>query len=256
MHDEILSFDGVALSRDGINDILADIDWTISRGEHWFVMGNNGAGKTTLIEIAGGYLWPSRGRVSVLGERFGSTHMQQLRLRIGYVSSWVSKRISEELSVRDAVASGLNAGVGHWLETEAHIAQIRAQMHFFNLDRYEHTPIGVLSSGERIRVMLARALVSRPELLILDEPFANLDINGRYMLMRFFDKIAAKPHAPGMVLVTHHFEELPPCFTHGLFLKNGRVAAKGERLTVLAPAVVASAFDIPQDLATRLVDRR
>ena len=255
MSDIAVSFEGVALTRDGKTDILADIDWRIARGEHWFVMGNNGAGKTTLIDIVGGYLWPSRGSVSVLGERFGATHMQKLRLRIGFVSSWVTKRISEELSVRDTIASGLNAGVGHWLETEAHIAEIRAQMHFFNLDRYEHTPIGILSSGERIRVMLARALVAHPELLVLDEPFANLDINGRYTLMRFFDKIAAKPKAPTMLLVTHHFEELAPCFTHGLFLKGGRIAAQGPRADVLAPSAVAAAFDIPLELAARLTAR-
>jgi len=255
MSDSILSFEGVALTRDGHRDILADIDWQIARGQHWFVMGNNGAGKTTLMEIVGGYLWPSRGTVSVLGERFGATHMQELRRRIGFVSSWVTKRISEDLSVRDTVASGLNAGIGHWLETEAHIAEINAQMRFFHVDQYADTAIGMLSSGERIRVMIARALVSHPELLVLDEPFANLDINGRYMLMRFFDKIAAKPHAPSMILVTHHFEELPPCLTHGLFLKNGHVAAIGPRNAVLEPSVIAEAFDIPEKLAATLVAR-
>lgn len=231
--------------RDGVQ-ILRDIQWQVARGEHWAVLGPNGAGKSSLLSIVAGYEWPSRGEVSVLGKTYGKCDMRALKERIGWVSSSLFSWLPARQSTREVAATGIHATIGNWHELSpndlirADDALRRIGAYSFRNKRY-----GVLSQGEKQRVMIARALVTDPDLLILDEPCAGLDPGTRERLIDDVDRLCAKADGPTLVLVSHHVEEIPAHATHALLIKEGHTLAAGPLNEVLTDALLTELYEFP-----------
>lgn len=230
--------------RRGTDRVLADVDWSVRRDERWIVLGANGCGKTSLIRIAALYDHPSSGTVRVLGELLGRTDVRSLRRRVGFVSSAFVDLIRPELVAADVVMCALNAALEPWWHhyTDDDRARAVTALDRLGMARLATRRFATLSSGERQRVQLARALMTDPELLLLDEPTAGLDIAGREEFVRDLDAIGAD--GTPMVLVTHHLEEIPSTFTHALVLRAGRVLAAGAIDETLTSAVVSEAAGI------------
>jgi iron complex transport system ATP-binding protein len=246
-NEYLIDIRDVSITRGG-QTVLCGIDWCTLPGEHWFVMGNNGSGKTTLMEILMGYLWPQHGTVSVLGERYGQVYIQELRKRIGYVSPWVFEHTGPHIPVEDILASGMEGSVGYASDIPRNVRiQIERQLAFFGLHGFEKRHFGSLSSGQCLKVMLARSLIANPRVLILDEPFSLLDIGSRYAMYSFIQKISTDSDGPQLILVTHHLDDIQPAFSHGLILKNREVFKQGPRDEVLSTHTLSQAFDIPSE---------
>jgi iron complex transport system ATP-binding protein len=229
--------------------LLDRVDWTIRRGEHWVVLGRNGAGKTLLLRILTGYLWPSQGRVSVLGHRYGTVDLRELRRGIGWVSSALAERIPSDEPVLSVVLSGPEATLGLYREPSVRMVEkARALMERFGLAHLENRPFGDLSAGERQRTILARSLLADPRLLILDEPSAGLDLAARERFLSQVQALAAEPEGPTLIMVTHRVEEIVPGFTHGLLLKRGQVMFAGP----LAEALTDERFSQTMEIGLRL----
>ena len=212
----------------GPDRILRDISWEVRRGEHWVILGANGSGKTSLLSALTAYLTPSGGSVEVLGEGYGRSDWRELRKRVGLVSSSVRQMIGEEINALDAVGSGREAVLNPWMRLRP-ADRRRAEKLLRQVEggALAARPWGVLSQGERQRVLIARALMAEPELLIVDEPCAGLDPVARERFVAFLDRLGRKRGAPALVLVTHHVEEIAPVFTHALLLRKSRVLAAG-----------------------------
>jgi iron complex transport system ATP-binding protein len=241
-----LDMTGVGLTRDG-RDLLDGVDWCVERGEDWVVLGLNGSGKTTLIRIAALYEHPSRGTVRVLGETLGRTDVRTLRTRVSLVSSAMSDLMRPQLSATDIVMCGRYAALEPWWHTYTDDDRSRAVdlLVAQGVGHVADHPFGTLSSGERQRTLLARALMNRPGLVLLDEPTAGLDLRGREELVDRLDRLAADPTGAPLVLVTHHVEEIPPSFTHLLAIADGRVVAQGPIDEVLTGDLLGRTFGIP-----------
>lgn len=226
--------------------ILRDIVWRVMPGEHWVVLGANGAGKTSLLDIVAGYEWPSRGRIAVLGEAYGSCDMRALKERFGWVSSRLFAWLPDKQSAREVTATGLYATIGNWRSlTRADLRLADKALWRIGAYEYRDKRYGVLSQGEKQRVMIARALVREPELLILDEPCAGLDPGAREQLIADVDRLCSSPDGPTLILVSHHVEEIPPCTTHGLLLKDGRMTASGLLVNVLRDDLLTEVYGHP-----------
>jgi iron complex transport system ATP-binding protein len=240
-----LRLTGVDLRLDGV-DVLRDVTWEVAPEQRWVVVGPNGAGKTTLLRIGSLYLHPTRGEVEVLGCRLGRCDVRSLRERIALSSPALAARLAPGITALEAVLTGLHAALAPWWheydETEHHRAR-RLLDRFGCGDLADHR-FSTLSAGERQRVLLARTIVNEPDLVLLDEPTAGLDIGGREQLVADLARMAREPDAPPTVLVTHHLEEIPPGFTHALVLGAGRVVAAGEIERTLTGAVLSEAFGI------------
>ena len=232
-------------------EILRDVRWKVAPGEHWVVLGANGAGKSSLLSIVTGYEWPSRGEVSVLGETYGRCDMRALKERIGWVSSSLFSWLPARQSARQVAATGIHATIGNWHELSAGDL-IRADDALRRIGAYSfrNKPYGVLSQGEKQRVMIARALVTNPDLLILDEPCAGLDPGARERLIDDLDVLCAKPNGPTLVLVSHHVEEIPRHASHALLLKEGRTLASGPLEEVLTTPLLTTLYDFPCTIQT------
>ncbi len=232
-------------TRDGV-EILRDVEWRVSRGEHWAVLGPNGAGKSSLLSIVAGYEWPSRGEVSVLGQTYGKCDMRALKERIGWVSSSLFSWLPAKQRARQVVATGIHATIGSWHELSPDDL-IRADDALRRIGGYSfrNKPYGVLSQGEKQRVMIARALVTEPELLILDEPCAGLDPGTRERLIEDVDQLCSRPEGATLILVSHHVEEIPPHATHALLLKDGRTLASGLLNEVLSDELLTELYEFP-----------
>ena len=232
-------------TRDGV-DILRDIRWAVQPGEHWAVLGANGAGKSSLLSIVAGYEWPSRGLVAVLGETYGKCDMRALKERIGWVSSALFGWLPARQSARQVAATGIHATISNWHPLSAQDL-IRADDALRSIGAYafRNKRYGVLSQGEKQRVMIARALVTNPDLLILDEPCAGLDPGARDRLIEDVDRLCATTAGPTLILVSHHVEEIPAHGTHGLLLKDGRVLAAGRLNEVLTDQLLSELYDHP-----------
>jgi iron complex transport system ATP-binding protein len=247
--DVVLALEGVSIRRDG-RALLADVDWTVAAGERWGVIGPNGSGKTTLLSIAGARLHPSTGTVEILGERLGASDWRAVRARVGFVSGSVVRSLRASLDALDIVVTGKYGALEPWWHTYTDADRGRALqlMELTGVAGLADHSFGVISEGERQQVLLARLLMAEPGLLLLDEPFAGLDLGARERLLARLAGLAADPTTPPMVLVTHHVEEIPPGTTHALVLGEGRVVASGPIDDALTSGTLSTAFDFPIEL--------
>ena len=232
-----------SLMREGV-EVLHDLEWSVGRGEHWALVGPNGSGKTTLLRILAGYLWPTRGSVTVLGERFGETDVRELRKRIGVVSSALVGWLPADLSARTMVATGFEGSIGlPWVSISAtQRAAAEAALVAMGAASIADRAYGVLSQGEQQRVMIARALVHRPALLVLDEPCGGLDPFARERFLGDLANLVTAPGHPAVVFVTHHLEEIPAFVTHALALRTGARIASGLVADVFVSSVLSRTF--------------
>ncbi|HEY2763524.1 MAG TPA: ABC transporter ATP-binding protein [Pseudonocardiaceae bacterium] len=228
----------------GTSALLKQVDWRVELDEKWVVLGPNGAGKTTLLRLAAAELHPSSGVVYLLGERLGRTDVFDLRTRIGLSSTALTGRIPSDEVVSDVVVSAGYAVLGRWRESYEQVDTARAAdlLAAMGVRSVAGRRFGTLSEGERKRVLIARALMTDPELLLLDEPAAGLDLGGREDLLTRLAGLAADPDAPATVLVTHHVEEIPPGFTHAMLLREGSVVAQGLLDSVLTQDNLSTTF--------------
>jgi iron complex transport system ATP-binding protein len=244
--EDVLTLRGVSVVRDG-RPLLRDVYWRVAAGERWAVIGPNGAGKTTLLQVAVGALRPEVGRVSLLGEELDEGDLDEVQPRVGFASAALHDRLAPTERVLDVVVTAAHAAirrVGDVYEAsdEQHARAMLAQLGCRALvDRL----YGTLSEGERKRVQIARALMTDPELLLLDEPAAGLDLGAREALLRRLTRLAEDPNGPATILVTHHVEEIPAGFTHALLIRGGRVVAAGALPGVLTDASLSSCFGLP-----------
>ncbi|MDR1577831.1 MAG: ATP-binding cassette domain-containing protein [Deltaproteobacteria bacterium] len=246
--DKILELAGVELRR-GSHKLLNGVDWIIGPGQHWALLGPNGAGKTLILRLATGYIWPTEGQVTVLGHRLGRVDLRLLRRRIGWVSQALADLMPGHISLIDTILSGPLASLGLYEEpNEAITTQARQIAVEFGLDKILERPFGLLSSGERQRALLARAALTKPSLLVLDEPVANLDMGGRERFLALVSKLAASPSAPTIILTTHAIQEIVPFVSHVIMIKNGAVVAKGPIEETLTQANLATTYDLPLKL--------
>jgi iron complex transport system ATP-binding protein len=237
----VIDIRGLRVERESV--ILAKIDWRVEAGQHWVILGANGSGKTSLLSTMTGYLPLTDGTISVLGETYGKTDWRDLRMRIGIVSSAIQQLMPANETALDAVISGKRAMIGLWGDT----ATDERSRAFEILRQTEATQIEdrqwrFLSQGERQRVLIGRALMAKPELLILDEPCAGLDPVAREQFLQFIERLSHDTDAPSLVLVTHHVEEIMPGFSHVLILKSGRVLASGSKDRVMSAEKLSEAF--------------
>ncbi|OHE89301.1 MAG: ABC transporter [Verrucomicrobia bacterium RIFCSPLOWO2_12_FULL_64_8] len=223
--------------------ILRDVSWRVEPAQHWVILGPNGSGKTSLLRALTAYLTPTAGTIELLGRRYGRTDWRELRKHVGLVTSAVQHLIPAAEPAIETVISGKSAQLDLWgAVTPADRAQARRILHLVGVAPLAEREWLFLSQGERQRVLVGRALMARPRLLIFDEPCAGLDPVAREQFLRFLDQLARRPRAPALVLVTHHLEEIMPAFTHVLVLRAGRVVAAGPMRTVLTAAVLRRAF--------------
>jgi iron complex transport system ATP-binding protein len=234
--------EGLRVKR-GPTTILNGISWTVLPREHWVILGANGSGKTSLLSALAGYLTPTAGEVSVLGRRFGHSDWRELRKRIGLVSSALRQMMAPDEPALESVLSGRDAVIDFWGKTTARErARAMGLLRQVNCRALADRCWRVLSQGERQRVLIARAMMARPPLLILDEPCAGLDPAAREHFLQFLQRLGRRRESPTLVLVTHHVEEIMPAFSHLLVLKAGRVLASGPKRRVLTSKVLSSAF--------------
>ncbi|HLH29331.1 MAG TPA: ABC transporter ATP-binding protein, partial [Acidimicrobiales bacterium] len=235
----------VSVVRDG-RALLDRVSWSVEPGTRWALLGPNGAGKTTLLRVAGSALWPTSGRVDILGSRLGKVDMRELRRRIALVSPAVARSLRSEQPALDVVLTGRHGALETWWHEYSEEDRRTAAAHLadagFGGESFAARPFGLLSEGERQQVLLARALMGRPELLLMDEPAAGLDLGARERLLRRLGELAADREVPPLVLVTHHLEEIPNGVTHAALLRAGRVVAAGPVDEVLSSEAVSHAF--------------
>ncbi len=241
----VLVFDDVDVER-GSATVLDGMNWTVCSADRWAVLGPNGSGKTTMLQLASGYLHPTGGTVEILGHRLGAVDVRQLRRRIGVVSAAVAKMLVPSLSAQDIVMSARHAALEPWWHDYSEKDRLRA-LELLNDAGFASVAgkaFGVLSEGERQQVLLARTLMAEPDLLLLDEPAAGLDVAGRERLVGRLSRLAADPDAPPTILVTHHVEEIPTGFTHVLLLGRGRIVAAGPLEVALTSENLSTCFEL------------
>ncbi|MBO8196189.1 ABC transporter ATP-binding protein [Streptomyces oryzae] len=243
---EVLELVDVSVVRDG-RALVDDVSWSVKEGERWVILGPNGAGKTTLLNLASSYLFPTSGSVSVLGERLGSVDVFELRPRVGMASIAMAEKLPRSQTVLETVLTAAYGMTAHWQESYDKVDEDRALAFLdrLGMSDYLDRKFGTLSEGERKRTMIARAMMTDPELLLLDEPAAGLDLGGREDLVRRLGRLARDPYAPSMLMVTHHVEEIPPGFTHVLMIRQGQVLAAGPLETELTSRNLSLCFGLP-----------
>jgi len=245
----VLEFAEVTVRR-GDAVLLDAVDWAVGQDERWVVLGPNGAGKTTLLQVASAQVHPTSGVAGLLEEVLGAVDVFELRPRIGLTSAALAERLPRGELVRDVVVSASYGVLGRWREEYDGLDHARAEelLAELGVGRLADRTFGTLSEGERKRVQIARALMTDPELLLLDEPGAGLDLGGREELVDTLGRIARDPDSPATVLVSHHVEEIPPGFTHALLLKDGAVVAQGPLDQVLTAEHLGAAFGLPLEV--------
>ncbi|OMH33043.1 ABC transporter ATP-binding protein [Tersicoccus sp. Bi-70] len=252
---DVLELDAVTIVR-GEKTLLDAVDWDVSDGDRWIVLGPNGAGKSTLLQIAGARMHPTSGTAEILGERLGAVDVFELRPRIGMTSALLAGQIPADESVVDTVVTAAWGVTGRWRERYEGFDEDRARelLGEWGMGTLVDRRFGTLSSGEQKRVLIARALMTDPELLLLDEPAAGLDVGGREDLIGRLADLLADPYAPAIVMVTHHVEEIAPGFTHALLLRDGAVVAAGPLDEVLTSENLSETYGVDLRL-TRDGDR-
>ena len=251
MPQSVISLEQLTVRR-GQSTILHNVNLHLAPAQHCAMLGPNGAGKTTLLQVISGYLWPTRGSISVLGESFGQTDLNQLRRRIGLLSQAILDQFAPLMISRNIVYTGL---LGTLLLTKLptpdqrdHAQQLIEE---FALSKVIDSPFGRLSAGERQRVLIVRALMNDPAQLILDEPAAGMDLPGREALLVHIEKLAHMKNAPTLLMVTHHISEITPAFSKVLLLKNGSVLACGEKNAILTEQNISQLYGLPVKLEAR-----
>jgi iron complex transport system ATP-binding protein len=241
----VLKFSDVSVVRDG-NTILGGIDWKVQDSDRWVVLGPNGAGKTTLLQLAAAQIHPSSGKVKILDDSLGKVDVFELRPRIGFASTALARRVPRDERVLDVVLTAAYSVTGRWNESYDEVDERRAQrvLTEWKLGHLGNRRFGDLSDGEQKRVQIARSVMTDPELLLLDEPAASLDLGAREELVGLLGGFASSSTSPAIVMVTHHVEEIPPGFTHALLLAEGRVAASGELDEVITSENLSDAFGL------------
>ncbi|MBN9173023.1 MAG: ABC transporter ATP-binding protein [Microbacterium sp.] len=246
MPQQVLDFSDVVVRRNARN-IVDHVDWTVHDDERWVVLGPNGAGKTTILQLADTLLHPTSGIVTIFGERLGRSDVFELRPRIGFASSAMARRVPPEETVVNVVMTAAYSVLGRWNEAYEDIDERRALrvLAEWRLDHLVDRTFGTLSEGEQKRVQIARAVMTDPELLLLDEPSASLDLGAREELLGLLGGFAQAPTTPAMVMVTHHVEEIPVGFTHVLLLREGSVVAAGPIGETLTADALTATFGMP-----------
>ncbi|WP_043418793.1 ABC transporter ATP-binding protein [Arthrobacter globiformis] len=247
---DVLEMAAVSVVR-GAKTLLSKVDWQVREGERWVILGPNGAGKTTLLQIAAARLHPTSGVAGILDESLGKVDVFELRPRIGLSSAALANQIPEYEKVLNVVVTAAYGVTGRWREGYEKDDERRA---FALLNDWGMGPLlnrkfATLSEGERKRVQIARALMTDPELLLLDEPAAGLDLGGREDLVHRLSQLATDEDAPAIVLVTHHLEEVPPGFTHAMLMRDGEVVAAGPVDDVLTSGNLSETFGLPLDVS-------
>lgn len=226
------------------NYILKDIDWRVQSGQHWAIVGLNGSGKTTLLDLINGYIWPTSGEINVCGQRYGSVDLREQRKLIGWVSSSLQEKIYLSDNAEDVVLSGKFASIGLYDNPEEqHIEQAHILLEEMGCGSLIGRPFGVLSQGEKQKILIARALINCPKLLILDEPYTGLDLFAREQVLAAVDYIARCKDGPTLLFVTHHIEEILPVFTHTLLLRRGKVFLTGKTQDVITSENLSRFFE-------------
>jgi iron complex transport system ATP-binding protein len=253
--DLLIDFNDVSLRRGG-HLLVGPVSWSVELDERWVIIGANGAGKTSLLRIAAAAEHPSSGVAYVLGERLGRVDMSEVSSRVGFSSAALAGRVPGHELVRDLVVSASYAVLGRWRERYEDVDYNRAidMLESLGAEHLADRTYETLSEGERKRVLIARALMTDPELLLLDEPAAGLDLGGREELLSRLTDLAADPDAPALVLVTHHVEEIPLGFSHCMLLSEGRVVASGLLTDVLTGENLSAAYG--QSIAVDVIDGR
>lgn len=247
-----LELAGVLVRRAG-RTILGPLDWCVEDGQRWIVLGPNGSGKTTLLHVVSMYLWPTGGTVDVLGSRFGRVDAREHRRRIGYAGSALEAAMDEGRTPNQLVLSARHAALAPYWHDYGQADRDRAAglIDRLGIGHVADHPFRTLSSGERRRVSIARALMPVPELLLLDEPAAGLDLGARETLIRDLASLAGETTLRGIVLVSHHVEEIPPGFGHVLLLNDGQAVAAGPIDEVVRGAALSEAYDLPISVERR-----
>jgi len=245
----VVELAGVSIVRNG-STLINNISWEIDESDRWVVIGPNGAGKTTLLQVISAQIHPSSGVAGLLGEVLGTVDVFELRPRIGLTSAALAERIPRGERVHDVVVSASYAVVGRWREQYDELDHERASelLAKLGIDRLANRTFGTLSEGERKRVQIARALMTDPELLLLDEPAAGLDLAGRESLVTALGELAQDQYAPATVLVTHHVEEIPNGITHAMLLKAGEIMAAGPLRDTLTADNLTKTFEVDLSL--------
>lgn len=242
----IIQMQDVSLRREE-RQILDHVQLHVQEGEHWVILGRNGSGKTTLLELMTGYMFPSQGRIDVLGNRYGQCDVREVRKRIGYISQTLIEKLTLRDPVWEVVATGAYAFLRFYQtipdEVQNKARQLLEEMDFGKL---ADQPLGTLSQGERKKVMLARSLMADPKLLIMDEPCAGLDLYEREKMLAEIDRLRQRDMT--VIYVTHHIEEIMPLFTHVALVRDGRIAAAGPKHDVLTQETIKLTYDIPVDI--------
>lgn len=242
MKQPVLEISDLRILR-GRTTILENISWRVERGQHWVLLGANGSGKTSLLSALTGYLMPTAGEISLLGHTYGNSDWRELRKQVGLVSSSIRQLMHDEEPALETIISGKYAMIDFW--GKASVSDRRAAWKI--LEQIEcgylaDRPWQVLSQGERQRILIGRALMAKPRLLILDEPCAGLDPAAREHFLQFLQRLGNQPNAPTLVLVTHHVEEIMPVFSHVLILREGRVLSAGKKDQTLGGESLSKAF--------------
>jgi iron complex transport system ATP-binding protein len=246
----ILFVAGLRIERGG-TVILHDVNWRVDRGQHWVILGANGSGKTSLLSALTGYLMPTAGEISLLGETYGRSDWRELRKKIGLVSSAIRQRMAEDEPALESVASGKYAMIDFWGRvSRAEKMEARRRLRQVECEYLAARPWRVLSQGERQRVLIGRALMARPRVLILDEPCAGLDPAAREHFLQFLQRLGRQKNSPTLIFVTHHVEEIMPVFSHVLLLKDGGVLGAGEKMDALNSRNLSDAFNARMKLKT------
>ncbi len=247
--DPVLELADVTVRR-GEATLIEGVDWTVEEDERWVILGPNGAGKTTLLQVAAAQIHPTAGVAGILGEVLGTVDVFDLRPRIGLTSAALAEKIPRSERVHDVVVSASYAVIGRWREHYDELDHQRASDLLVELGagHLKDRTFGTLSEGERKRVQIARSLMTDPELLLLDEPAAGLDLGGREDLVSTLSVLAMDEESPATILVSHHVEEIPPGFTHALLMRAGHVVASGPLEYVMTEEIVSATFGMPLQL--------
>ncbi len=244
----MIKLKNVSLRRNG-KEILKPIDWQVNQGEHWAIMGLNGSGKTSLLNIIKAYHWPTTGEVELLGEKFGEANLPKLQKRIGWVSSLLKTRINPYEPVEKIILSGLFSSIGLYQNYgTAEEEQVEEMMRMLSIEHLQGQPYNRCSQGQQQIVLIARALVSKPDLLILDEPCNGLDIFATELVLTTIQKMIQTPNGPNILFVTHHTDQIIVEMENVLLLKNGEVFAKGKTNDLLTEEVLGQYYNEPVEV--------